>query len=157
MGRIFLNSVSFFLEPHIIWQKHTLECCRTGTNACVSWQSLHWVAGICSLVFFSLVTKLCLTFAIPGMWILTPDFSYQVWYWSSHSPWCANSRHPTSHSQAGGSHPAALFLLNTVELWAHNHWMSPHSSTLAWKIAWAEEPGGLQSMGSHRIGHYWAT
>jgi len=31
--------------------------------------------------------------------------------------------------------------------------MAPHSSTLAWKIPWAEEPGGLQSMGSHRVGH----
>ena len=32
-----------------------------------------------------------------------------------------------------------------------------HSSTLAWKIPWMEEPGGLQSMGSQRIGHDWAT
>ena len=31
--------------------------------------------------------------------------------------------------------------------------MAPHSSTLAWKIPWTEEPGGLQSMGSHRVGH----
>ena len=31
--------------------------------------------------------------------------------------------------------------------------MAPHSSTLAWKIPWAEEPGGLQSMGSLRVGH----
>ena len=31
--------------------------------------------------------------------------------------------------------------------------MAPHSSTLAWKIPWAEKPGGLQSMGSHRVGH----
>ena len=30
--------------------------------------------------------------------------------------------------------------------------MAPHSSTLAWKIPWMEEPGGLQSMGSHRVG-----
>ena len=28
-----------------------------------------------------------------------------------------------------------------------------HSSTLAWKIPWIEEPGGLQSMESHRVGH----
>ena len=28
-----------------------------------------------------------------------------------------------------------------------------HSSTLAWKIPWIEEPGGLQSMGSLRVGH----
>ena len=31
--------------------------------------------------------------------------------------------------------------------------MAPHSSTLAWKIPWTDEPGGLQSMGSQRVGH----
>ena len=31
--------------------------------------------------------------------------------------------------------------------------MATHSSTLARKIPWTEEPGGLQSMGSHRVGH----
>ena len=35
--------------------------------------------------------------------------------------------------------------------------MAPHSSTLAWKIPWTEEPGRLQSMGSLRVGHNWAT
>ena len=35
--------------------------------------------------------------------------------------------------------------------------MAPHSSTLAWKILWMEEPGRLQSMGSLRVGHDWAT
>ena len=30
--------------------------------------------------------------------------------------------------------------------------MAPHSSTLAWKIPWTEEPGGLQSMGLPRVG-----
>ena len=35
--------------------------------------------------------------------------------------------------------------------------MAPHSSTLAWKIPWAEEPGRLQSMGSLIVGHHWAT
>ena len=33
----------------------------------------------------------------------------------------------------------------------------PHSSTLAWEIPWEEEPGRLQSMGSWRVGHNWAT
>ena len=33
--------------------------------------------------------------------------------------------------------------------------MAPHSSTLAWKIPWAEEPGRLQSMGSWRVEHDW--
>ena len=31
--------------------------------------------------------------------------------------------------------------------------MAIHSSTLAWKIPWTEEPGRLQSMGSQRVGH----
>ena len=31
--------------------------------------------------------------------------------------------------------------------------LAPHSSTLAWKIPWTEEPGGLQSMGSLGVGH----
>ena len=38
------------------------------------------------------------------------------------------------------------------------NWMTlMHSSTLAWKIPWTEEPGRLQSMGSLRVGHDWAT
>ena len=35
--------------------------------------------------------------------------------------------------------------------------MAPHSSTLAWKIPWADKPGRLQSMGSWRVGHDWTT
>ena len=35
--------------------------------------------------------------------------------------------------------------------------MAPHSSTLGWKIPWTGEPGGLQSMGSPRVGHDWAN
>ena len=34
--------------------------------------------------------------------------------------------------------------------------MATHSSTLAWKISWKEEPGGLQSMGSLRVGPDWS-
>ena len=44
------------------------------------------------------------------------------------------------------------FLISSVE-----KAMAPHSSTLAWKIPWTEEPGRLQSMGSWRVGHDWAT
>ena len=35
--------------------------------------------------------------------------------------------------------------------------MAPHSSTLAWKIPWTEEPGRLQTMGLRRVGHDWVT
>ena len=35
--------------------------------------------------------------------------------------------------------------------------MATHSSVLAWRIPWTEEPGGLQSMGSLRVGHDWSN
>ena len=35
--------------------------------------------------------------------------------------------------------------------------MATHSSILAWRIQWTEEPGRMQSMGSQRVGHEWAT
>ena len=35
--------------------------------------------------------------------------------------------------------------------------MATHSNILAWKIPWTEEPGGLESKGSQRVGHDWAT
>ena len=41
----------------------------------------------------------------------------------------------------------------TPPLWQKEKEMATHSSTLAWKIPWTEKPGGLQSMGSQRVGH----
>ena len=35
--------------------------------------------------------------------------------------------------------------------------MTAHSGILAWRIPWTEEPGGLQSVGSQRVGHDWVT
>ena len=46
-----------------------------------------------------------------------------------------------------------LSLLALITLSLLEKAMAPHSSTLAWKIPWMEEPGGLQSMGSLRVGH----
>ena len=43
-----------------------------------------------------------------------------------------------------------------LEVWLEKA-MAPHSSTLAWKIPWTEEPGRLQSMGWRRVGHDWVT
>ena len=46
------------------------------------------------------------------------------------------------------------FYANLSELWVSpEKAMAPHSCTLAWKIPWMEEPGGLQSMGSRRVRH----
>ena len=59
--------------------------------------------------------------------------------------------HPSGSSQCTSpKHPVPITFLIQVA-------MAPHSSTLAWKIPWMEETGGLQSMGSLRVGHDWAT
>ena len=47
--------------------------------------------------------------------------------------------------------------LNWTECGFWKKAMAPHCNTLAWKIPWTEEPGGLQSMGSLRVGHDWGT
>ena len=49
------------------------------------------------------------------------------------------------------------FYLCHSRRWAMEKAVAPHSSTLAWKIPWTEEPGGLQSMGLLGVGHDWAT
>ena len=46
-----------------------------------------------------------------------------------------------------------LALLGTFNYCSLEKAMAPHSSTLAWKISWTEEPGGLQSMGTLGVGH----
>ena len=51
----------------------------------------------------------------------------------------------------------SLQLFSWLVAWHSEKAMAPHSSTLAWKIPWAKEPGRLQSMGSLRVGHDWAT
>ena len=47
--------------------------------------------------------------------------------------------------------------LNCISIYLPEKVMAPHSSTLAWKIPWTEEPGGLQSMGSQRVRQDWMT
>ena len=50
-----------------------------------------------------------------------------------------------------------ILIINLTNCYILEKAMAPHSSTLAWKIPWTEEPGGLQSMGLLRVGHDWAT
>ena len=47
----------------------------------------------------------------------------------------------------------SFFLFDSVSWLKVEKAMAPHSSTLAWKIPWTEEPGGLQSKGSLRVGY----
>ena len=53
----------------------------------------------------------------------------------------------------GRGNNSSLFFLRLSHSLSLEKAMAPHSSTLAWKIPGMEEPGGLPSMGSHRVGH----
>ena len=89
----------------------------------------------------------------------------------------AHGTGPRSHSQKGRNHPEfkpraahfqthskGSFLLSSL-FWSCKvidgpqleKGMATHSSILTWRIPWIEEPGGLQSVGSQRVGHDWAT
>ena len=62
------------------------------------------------------------------------------------------------NEKGDASFPLRSFMLVPPTFLILSHWsgekaMAPHSSTLAWKIPWTEEPGRLQSMGLLRVGH----
>ena len=63
--------------------------------------------------------------------------------------------HGIAKSQMRRSTPAFICISKkiTLRIYITKKAMAPHSSTLAWKIPWTEEPGGLQSMGPLRVGH----
>jgi len=71
-----------------------------------------------------------------------------TWYPISH-PLCSKKKNPKNQFSSKW--------FGTIYGYSSEKAMALHSSTLAWKIPWTEEPGGLQSMGSLRVGHDWAT
>ena len=81
---------------------------------------------------------------------LTLNIYWKDWGWSSNTlaAWCRANFSPSCI-------PTILFRSGWY-IYTEKA-MAPHSSTLAWKIPWMEEPGRLQSMGSLRVGHVWAT
>ena len=83
-------------------------------------------------------------------WIFRTDF---LWYWLVGSP-CRQGT-PTSQSKSINSVVFTLIYGPTCLILEKA--MAPHSSTLAWKIPWMEKPGRLQSLGSLRVWHDWAT
>ena len=54
-------------------------------------------------------------------------------------------------------YPTGIYLIHMFLTILAEKAVAPHSSTLAWKIPWMEEPGRLQSMGLLRVGQNWAT
>ena len=63
----------------------------------------------------------------------------------------------TKKQHPDNSYKVKIIIINITQYSLVEKAMAPHSSTLAWKIPWTEEPGGLQSRGLRRVGHDWAT
>ena len=100
---------------------------------------------------------------LPAMW------ETWVWSWVGKIPW-KTAQQPTPVFFPGEPHGQRslvgynLWGCKELDMTERHDWatkakkaMAPHSSTLAWKIPWTEEPGRLKSMGSLGVGHDWET
>ena len=82
-------------------------------------------------------------------------FFFSVLWFSFYSllfgglPGCASSKESTCQCRK-------LRVWSLSQEYPQEEKMATHSSILAWRILWTEEPGGLQSMGSQRVRHSWA-
>ena len=88
-------------------------------------------------------------------------YSLRSFYWAGRGG-LRQGNYSSSSVASGENTPSPPPSLCPLCFWLPGHEfcqkaMAPHSSTLAWKIPWTEERGRLQSMGSQRVGHYWAT
>ena len=86
-------------------------------------------------------------------WIFKMDFLYDWLAWSPCSLRDSRGSSPTPQFKSINSSASIDFINSFFSEKA----MAPHSSTLAWKIPWMEEPGRLQSMGLLRVRHNWVT
>ena len=80
-------------------------------------------------------------------------FQMKVWR-INHGPWLENGKLITEFHFSHSKFKCSFGVLQCSYL---EKTMAPHSSTLAWKTPWTEEPGGLQSRGLQRVRHDWAT
>ena len=75
--------------------------------------------------------------------------------WSFHNKSTGKCLDPLPHHLSSCILRISVFE-SSCSIWPEKA-MAPHSSTLAWKIPWMEERGGLRSMGLLRVGHDWAA
>ena len=123
-----------------------------------SLQALSWLFNQHRLHWWLLVTVTAVLTSCYNNLFWEPD---SMWIQKSHTISCP-TKLITFKSKASAHPYLSIATVSPVE---NRHVsakqpekaMAPHSSTLAWKIPWTEEPGGLQSMGSHRVGYDWSN
>ena len=89
-------------------------------------------------------------------WVTDLRLTFKAYEWLYQRSFPGGSDGKESASSAGDLGSVPELGRSPGEGNATHSSMAPHSSTVAWKIPWMEEPGRLQSMGSHRVGHDWS-
>ena len=105
---------------------------------------------VSSQEFFFFFLPLCTTCKILVLQ-LEIELGPQPWKWNS-----LNTGLPGNSSKEYPYTKSYPWVLKRSLVYFSEKAMAPHSSTLAWKIPWTEEPDRLQSMGLQRVGHDWA-
>ena len=135
----------FLLSPLYTWRKMILRKKRAVPPNHTKFT--HVGLGCQTLV--RLTSSWVLQFYLGTAFKSSPEFLSWVPPRSFHKSWCpGHIWHQSRKKLWVGTQAFTSFWSSPV---------SPHSSTLAWKIPWTAETGRLQSMGSHRVGHDWAT
>ena len=132
------SNISFFFFDHLEdgkWMKELRE--ESPTRNCHLWLQL-------GLTLDTSLRTLC-----SWSWLISQDHDFLTWL-SSFSAWWA-AVHGASRSR---TRPSDFTF--TLHFHALEKEMATHSSVLAWRIPGTAEPGGLPSMGSHRVGHDWS-
>ena len=129
-------------------------------DCAINLYTLHWPHVYTELFIFFNFNFFCFLFFIIYFILF---FNFTILYWFCQiSTWIRHRYTRVPHPE-----PSSLLPPRTIplELFKNKSQlarplekaMAPHSSTLAWKIPWMEKSGGMQSMGSLRVGHDWAT
>ena len=87
---------------------------------------------------------------------ISPSNEYSLEILNFLEDWLAGSCNPRD-SQESSPTPQFKSINSSTLSFLSEKAVATHSSTLAWKIPWTEEPGRLQSMGSQRVRHNWVT
>ena len=133
--QIYLLQLSFFL----VLEKKSFPLSRADYSICVFWLEEVWV-------FFPIASFI--------YYIFKPLLSISFWSLSYFES-LTSRQSELSYAYFTYSHPISFTpTYNTIIL---EKAMATHSSTFAWKLPWMEGPRRLQSMGSLRVGHNWAT
>ena len=117
------------VRPRLEGKQRTLLSSRVATR--ISWSPLSGLKGVQPPLPFGERTRDCSPRSMPGL----------------NCP----SQTPGVHSDSRRTRPSDFTFTFPFHAWEEE--MATHSSVLAWRIPGTVEPGGLPSMGSHRVGH----